>query len=137
MEIKNCRACGKMFNYMMGEQICPACREAQEVKFQEVKKFVQDNKTATMNEICEQCDVDIKQVKKWVREERLFFTDDSPVKINCESCGVQISTGRFCDKCRKTAASTFDNLVKSGNATRQSRDDGPTTSGTRMFTFRN
>ena len=134
MDIRNCKSCGKMFNFSVGEPICPACRQALEDKFQEVKKFVQDNRTATMNEICESCNVDVKQVKKWVREERLFFTDDSPVKINCEGCGVQIATGRFCDKCRKSAYNSFDNIVKSNS--QRSQESGGSSGGIRMHTFK-
>ena len=129
MEIKNCKNCGKMFNYVTGEQICPRCREELENKFQEVKKFVLDNKSATMNEICEACDVDVKMVKKWVREERLVFTKDSPVKINCEMCGASIVTGKYCDKCRKVAASNFGNVVRSANASRRAEEQTEEKSG--------
>lgn len=134
MNIKNCRKCGKMFNYVMGEPICPQCKEAAESKFQEVKKFVQDNKQATIPEIVEACNVDAKAVKQWIREERLFFADDSPVKISCEICGCQISTGRFCDKCKKETANTF------GNASRRPQTQEPSPSATpggiRMHTFK-
>ena len=78
--------------------------------------------------------VDVKQVKKWVREERLFFTDDSPVKINCEGCGVQIATGRFCDKCRKSAYNSFDNIVKSSS--QRNQESSNSSGGIRMHTFR-
>ena len=42
-----------------------------------------------------------------VREERLVFSDDSPVGLPCESCGVTIKTGRFCDKCKAELATGF------------------------------
>lgn len=111
MEIKNCRKCGKMFNYMDGPRICQGCKAAIEKKFQEVKDFVRDNRTASVAEICEQCDVESKQVQQWIREERLIFADDSPVKISCEKCGAQIKTGRYCDKCKKD---TMNNLTAAG-----------------------
>ncbi len=101
MNLKNCKKCGKMFNYIAGMPICPQCRENAEAQFQVVKKFVQENKQASIPEIVENCNVETKQIQQWIREERLFFADDSPVKINCEICGTQISTGRFCDKCKK------------------------------------
>ncbi len=135
MGIKNCRKCGKMFNYISGEAICPQCREAAEAKFQEVKKFVQENKQATINEIVDSCGVDSKVIKQWIREERLFFSDDSPVKINCELCGTQISTGRYCDKCKKETANSFGNAAMRPQAQEPtiSRDSG---SGIRMHTFK-
>lgn len=38
MDVKNCRKCKRLFNYIGGQQICPACREAIEAEFQKVKK---------------------------------------------------------------------------------------------------
>ena len=54
-------------------------------------------------------EISVKQIKQWVREERLTFSSESPVGIECESCGAMIRTGRFCDKCKGTMAS---NLTK-------------------------
>ena len=107
MEVKNCRKCGRMFNYMGGQQVCQACKQAAEAKFQEVKEYVREHKTASIPQICEDCGVENKQVQQWIREERLIFADDSPVKLSCELCGAQIRTGRYCDKCKKETASNI------------------------------
>lgn len=136
MNVRNCKKCGKMFNYITGDPICPECKEALELKFQEVKKFVQENKSALMQEICDTCEVDQKQVKQWVREERLQFADNSQIKINCELCGTQIVTGRFCDRCKQK---TMDNISNAGR--RPSRLDSPnkggSSRGNKMYTFGN
>lgn len=100
MEIRNCKKCGRMFNYVAGSQICGSCREALEEKFQEVKQFVAENMTATISEISENCDVDTSQIRKWIREERLEFSSASPIGLPCENCGKSIRSGRFCDKCK-------------------------------------
>lgn len=100
MDVRNCKKCGKVFNYVAGAAICPACREAEENVFQEVKKFVQDHKEAEMNEIVEKCNVTHSQIKNWVRQERLVFAENSPIGIDCEGCGMMIKTGRFCEKCK-------------------------------------
>lgn len=112
MDVRNCRKCGKVFNYISGVPICQACRELEEVKFQEVKKFVQDCKEAGINEIVEQCGVSHNQVNQWIRQERLVFADDSPIGINCESCGTMIKTGRFCEKCKIDLARGISNITK-------------------------
>ena len=67
MNVKNCKKCGKVFNYVSGAPICPACKEALEKKFQEVKKYVQDNRGATIHDVVENCEVDPQQVRQWVR----------------------------------------------------------------------
>lgn len=100
MDVRNCRTCGRIFNYVVGPIICPRCRELKEAKFQEVKQYVTDNRGADIMEVSEKCEVEIPQIHQWIREERLQFADDSPIRIACESCGTMIRSGRFCDKCK-------------------------------------
>ena len=135
MSARNCRKCGRMFNHTFGEPLCPVCREKNEDVFQRVKKFVQDNHQAMMNEIVEACDVDVKQIKQWIREERLFFADDSPVKINCEACGTQIATGRFCDNCKKDTLNSMSNAARRPEAPAPAVENR-TNPNSRMYTFK-
>ena len=100
MDVKNCRRCRRLFNYIGGQPICPACREELEKKFQEVKKYLIENKNATIPMVVENCDVDENQVRQWVKEERLEFSSGIDAGVVCENCGTPISTGRFCDKCK-------------------------------------
>ena len=100
MNVRNCRKCGKLFNYIAGAPVCPACKDALEKKFQEVKKYVQDNKGVTIHDVVENCEIDAQQVRQWVKEERLEFSGDGATGITCEKCGVTIATGRFCQKCK-------------------------------------
>ena len=109
MNIKNCRKCGKIFNYVGGPQICQACAEALESKFQEVKAYISEHKQASgLKEVSEACEVDINQIRQWVREERLTFGDDSVMGVECENCGAVIKTGRFCEKCKKEMANSLN-----------------------------
>lgn len=100
MNVKNCRNCGKLFNYIGGMPICPACRELADKKFQEVKDYIRDNKGASVKAVSEACDVDEAQIRQWVREERLVFDSTTGIGVQCETCGAPISSGRFCDKCK-------------------------------------
>ena len=100
MNVRNCRKCGKIFNYAIGPIICPSCKEALEAKFKEVKEYVQNNRNATVAAVSEACEVEPGQIQQWIREERLQFADDSPIKVSCESCGTMIGSGRFCEKCK-------------------------------------
>lgn len=104
MDIVNCRRCGKMFNYISGQRICPLCKQEEEKKFREVKDFIKENKEAGIKEISEQCDVNANMIRQWIREERLVFGDDSPIGIECEGCGTMIKSGKYCDKCKMDLA---------------------------------
>lgn len=110
MNVKNCRKCGKIFNHAVGPVICPACKDSLEAKFIEVKEYIRDHGKATIPQVCEECDVESTLLRQWIREERLQFSDDSPIKVNCEGCGAMIGSGRFCEKCKA-------NLMNGLNAT--------------------
>lgn len=99
MDVRNCKECGRLFNYLNGKPICPACKQKLEEKFAQVKAYIRENGGATINQVAEDNDVEIKQIKQWVREERLVFSSDSPLSIECESCGAPIKSGRFCVEC--------------------------------------
>ena len=105
MDVRACKSCGKLFNYLSGPPICVACKDELEKKFQEVKEYIRENKGASMQQIADDNDVPIKQLQQWIREERLEFTEESPIQIACESCGALIRTGRFCEKCKDNMAS--------------------------------
>lgn len=111
MNVKNCRGCGRLFNYVSGPFMCPSCREKMEEKFQEVKEFIRANPGVHIHEISEACDVDPNQIRQWLREDRLEVTEDSPLFLNCEGCGASIRSGRYCDKCKNMLATGFNNVL--------------------------
>jgi hypothetical protein len=52
MEVKNCKNCGRLYNYIGGVyRLCPECMRKLEEKFQEVKDYIENNPRADMREI--------------------------------------------------------------------------------------
>ena len=100
MEVVTCKSCGRLFNYIRGERICPTCQKKLDDKFMEVKKYVREHPVVEIHVLSKEMDVSVAQIKRWVREERLVFSDDSPVGIPCESCGATIKTGKYCEMCK-------------------------------------
>lgn len=127
MELQNCRNCKRLFNYITGERICPACRQALEEKFDEVKAYIRDNPGARIDVVAEECEVSAKQIKKWVREERLVFADDNLVGLECERCGKNIHSGRFCKECAGGLSDAMTEAFK-----KQGFSTKKTTSGAKM-----
>ncbi len=109
MNIRNCVKCGKIFNYVAGKPICPNCRTTLEEKFKETRTYIKRNPNSSIAEVSEACDVDVKQIKSWVREERLSFSKDSAIGVDCEVCGKSIKTGRFCEECKGQMANELGN----------------------------
>lgn len=112
MDVRNCRQCGRLYNYIGGSyrNICPDCIAALEEKFAEVKQYIEDHRTAMINEVSNECGVGVRQIEQWVREERLCFADDSPIGLDCEVCGKTIKTGRFCESCKNSMINQFGSM---------------------------
>lgn len=117
MDVRTCRDCKRIFNYLSGPILCPACKEKLEDKFQVVKKYIEEHRGASMPEVAEECDVDIQQIRRWLREERLELTEGSSIMLECESCGALIRCGKFCDKCRADMADNLNSLIHENKAT--------------------
>lgn len=112
MNVRNCRKCGKLFNHIAGMPICPECKDKLEKKFQEVKKYIRENPMSGIKEVAEACEIEPGQIQQWIREERLEFTEDSPVKIPCENCGEMIRSGKYCDKCKREMTNNLQSVME-------------------------
>jgi methionyl-tRNA synthetase len=76
----------------------------------QVRDYIRENDSASIQQISDDNEVSVKQIKQWIREERLIFTDKSPVGIECETCGAMIRTGRYCNKCKESMASNLKQM---------------------------
>ena len=115
MDVRTCKKCKRLFNYLSGPTICPSCRD--EAKFQEVKQYIEEHRGSTMHEVAEACEVEVQQIRQWLREERLELTEGSAPFLTCESCGTPIRSGRFCDKCRNAMTNNLQSIIKSNKPT--------------------
>ena len=113
MEVRSCKSCGKLYNYLgRTTPLCPACMKAMEDKFQIVKEYIRDNPGANITQVSDATEVSVKMIKQWVREERLTFAEGSGVGLECESCGANILTGRFCQNCKGKLQNEMGNILE-------------------------
>lgn len=113
MDVKVCKVCKKMFQYIAGAEICPNCRRKEEELFQKVKDYLRENPGADMIEVNEATEVSVSLIEKFLREGRLQVSADSPIALACERCGRRIMTGRLCIECKKQIAGDLDEMKKS------------------------
>lgn len=113
MDVRNCKGCGKLFNYISGPPLCPTCAKALDAKFEEVKAYVYEHPRVDIQEVAEVFEISVAQIKQWIREERLSFADDSMIGLDCEKCGAIIRTGRYCKACKDKLAKGFQELYPS------------------------
>ena len=126
MDVRNCRGCGRLFNYYTGQPICQSCKDELEKKFEVVKEYLRENPNTPIQIVSDDNEVSVKQIKQWVREERLTFSEDSPIGIECEGCGTTIKTGRFCEECKGKMKNDLKSVMQQNSApienTRVDRD---------------
>lgn len=110
MEVRTCKQCKRLFNYLDGPPICAGCRADLEQKFQEVKEYVRDNPHDGINEVAKANDVTPNQIRRWIREERLAFSPESGIGLDCEGCGTMIRSGRYCQSCKDKMLGQVSNM---------------------------
>ena len=110
MDVTNCKSCGRLFNATGRERLCPACKKALEEKFQTVKAYLEEHPDTSVEQTAADNDVTMKQIRQWVKEERLILSSATVAGIVCEKCGKPIRTGRFCDKCKENMASQLESM---------------------------
>lgn len=112
MDVRNCKDCGKMFNYIGGPPLCITCLKKLDDKFAIVKEYIYDNPGVDIQQVSQENEVSVQQIKKWIKEEKLSFSEDSQVGLECESCGTMIRTGRFCVHCKDKMANTLSSVYQ-------------------------
>lgn len=132
MDVRNCKSCGKLFQYI-GKPLCPACSKKMEDKFNEVRDYIRDNPTVNMSQVSEELDVPIQQIKRWVREERLAFSKDSGITISCENCGKPILTGRFCKECKSSMRNNLSQMYGTENVAKKQKKEAANPNGKMRF----
>lgn len=65
--------CGRLFNVLNNERICPACQKKLEDKFHEVKQYLEDHPGASVEQTATDNDISTKQIRQWVKEERCLL----------------------------------------------------------------
>ena len=64
MDVRNCKDCGKIFNYLSGAPLCPACMKKLDDKYSIVKEYIYDNPGDSIQQVSEENGVSVGQLKK-------------------------------------------------------------------------
>jgi flagellar operon protein (TIGR03826 family) len=121
-ELRNCRRCKRIFMHAVGPQICEDCKKLEEEEFERVRKFVREYPGATIQEVSEATEVPTQLIYKFLKDGRLEVSEASPIALQCENCGVRITSGRFCVSCSKKLAS---DMMRAGKTLRDTLGQKP------------
>ena len=122
MDVRTCRNCKKMFQYR-GKPICPDCAREIDDKFNEVKYYMYDNPSASIDKICEDTGATVEMVTNWLREGRLVVATGSAALISCVKCGKPIASGRMCEGCTQNMSSQISSASKAMAQTVQKKKE--------------
>jgi len=98
VDARQCKKCKRLFQYV-GNPLCPSCIKEMDHKFNAVRDYLYDNANASMEEVCEKCEVEMPDIRRWLAEGRLMLAKGSPIMLQCEKCGAPILTGKQCEQC--------------------------------------
>lgn len=101
-EVRNCKKCGKIFNYIGGAPICAACKQQDEEDFKRVKDYLYEYPGANLTQVSTELDVSVEKIRRFLKDGRLeIIGDDGNLVLECENCGKSIKSGRFCPDCER------------------------------------
>lgn len=113
MNVVACKKCRSLFETFKDTDYCPVCTLELNKLFGVVKRYIRENEKAGIHEVSEACHVSPKIIISWIREERLYFTEESEIAIPCLKCGNKISIGKYCDPCRTEMKRTLSSMKHS------------------------
>ena len=113
MNLSNCSRCGRVFARSSGSSdICPACVKENDDNYRKIFEFFSRKPTSGAQEIADETGIDINEIYRYVRENRLQLAKADGV-VTCETCGNPIVSGKICDSCRgKLAQELKENIEK-------------------------
>lgn len=112
MEVKVCKGCKRLFQYITGPELCPKCKQTEEEYFQKVKAYLKKNPGATLMTVSKETGVSTVLIESFLRSGRLEVAPESPIHMGCERCGCQIRTGRYCTNCTNELTSELKEAGK-------------------------
>ncbi len=99
--IVQCKKCSKLYQSFGNAPYCPACMDELERNFELVKEYIYEHPQANAVEVSKETGVPEKDIFYFLREGRLSVNEGSGMLL-CENCGRSITTGRYCEACKKS-----------------------------------
>ena len=115
MGLMNCKRCGKIFD-SSGQRFCRDCVLQDEEYYRRIYEYIlehKDDRTTTVSEVSEALEIPEKIVYRLIKEGRFVTAGIDWEVLECAKCGVPISEGTYCKKCREELAKGMQEMSKS------------------------
>lgn len=100
LNVANCPRCGRIYAKTM-KNLCPDCLREEEELYEKVYRFLRDNPKSTVQQVSKATDVPEERILNFLRQDRIMSSEWSQLTYPCETCGADISGGRFCESCNQ------------------------------------
>jgi uncharacterized protein len=104
MALTKCPKCGEVFARDKFN-ICNDCRQKENEKIDLIRRYINHNPDATVDELERISGIPHESMLALVREGKLTGIDQLQIVLRCEECGVEINSGRFCKRCSEKLSS--------------------------------
>ena len=120
-DVKTCRNCRNIFTDFVGRGLCSKCMQEEDIIFNRVRDYIRENPNATIFSTAEACEVSERQIRQWLKEERLVYRNEEGSGLYCEKCGCPIAFGRYCQNCKMALSREFGAIMRENQAPKQER----------------
>ena len=97
---KKCKKCGgNVLIVNDGEYKCEECGEIYYDDYGKIKKYMENNKGATIQEIVQATGVSRRSIKELLSNCKLEIVQPSNAYIKCNVCGAMLTCGSICNRC--------------------------------------
>ncbi len=97
-----CQKCGGILVYRgIGEYKCEECGGVEYDDYGKVRNYLEHHRGANVAEISSATDVSHKSIREMIKENRFEVIESRGGFLRCESCGIEIKSGRLCHKCEE------------------------------------
>ncbi|NLY74105.1 MAG: MerR family transcriptional regulator [Firmicutes bacterium] len=114
MDVRNCKRCGKIYNYT-GSAVCNNCLRQEQEDFEKVREYLFQHPNSSAAEVSEAVGVELKVISRFLKEGRLeadYIKMSGDDGLACEKCGNPVTSGRFCENCIREMQADFSKAVK-------------------------
>lgn len=108
MSLKNCKRCGKLFQFQQ-HSVCQSCLVKDQEDFSKIWNYMQEHPRVSVLELSRETGVRAEVINRFRREGRLAVqsTNGEPANLTCEACGIPLEQGRYCQQCLAKLSTAF------------------------------
>jgi len=111
-----CEKCeGIMVFRGLGQYKCEDCNHIDHDDYGKARNYIEEQPGANVYQIAEATGVSRKSLTNMVRDGRFEITKDSKTFMVCDVCGVNIRSGRVCQKCEASYHKAYEEDVRRSN----------------------